>query len=141
MRASASGGLVHIGKPGLYDAVVSQVRTDQMTSSFGTNDVVRFTCKLDLVVDEGGDPVHLDAIANARLTPQTKLWAWLEALGLHPEVDFDIDIEQAVGKACVLSIVDAVREGTTFSRVDAMYPPKRQQLAAEGLVTPTGGLN
>ena len=143
MRASASGGLVHVGKPGLYDAIVTGVREDNIPSTFNNGDVIRITCKLVDVVDEGGDPVHLDAIANAKLTSLSKLWAWLEALGLHPEVDFDLDLEQVVGHACVLSIVDAKssKDDSVYSRVEAIYPPKRQALAAEGLLSPTGAVN
>ena len=142
MRASASGGLVHI-RPGLYDAVVTGVRPDNLPGTFGTGDVIRITCRLADVVDEGGDPVHIDGIANAKLTTMSKLWSWLEALGLHLETDFDVDIEQVVGKQCVLSVVDAIskQDGTTYSKVDAIYAPRRQAMAAEGLLSPTGDIN
>jgi len=143
MRATTSGGLVHIGKPGLYDAIVTGVREDNIPSTFNNGDVIRFTCKVVDVLDETADPVHIDAIANAKLTSLSKLWAWLEALGLHPEADFDLDLEGVIGHACVLSIVDAVskQDGSTYSKVDAIYPPKRQALAAEGLLSPTGNVN
>lgn len=145
IRATPSAGAVHIGRPGLYDAKVSGIRQDQLTSTFGTNDVVRITCKVLDVMDEQGEDVHIDAIANWLLSPMSKLWGWLENLGLKPEIDFDIDLEQAVGKDCVLSIVDYrnPKDQQLISRVDGIFPPRRQAkvTTAENLLTPTGGIN
>lgn len=142
VRATASAGGVHVGPPGLYDAVISDVKQDHLAESkFGTGDIIRFYAKLHDVMDADGDPVIIDAIANLLLTPMSKLWSWLEALGVSPEVGYDIDIESVVGKPCVLSIIDNVKDGTTFSRVDGIFPAKRQQLTVDGLLTPTGGIN
>jgi hypothetical protein len=145
IRATASQGGVHLGRPGLYDAFVTDVRRDHLTGAqFGSGDVARFYCRVADVLDESGDPVIIDAIANLLLSPMSKLWGWLEALGMHPEIGVEQDLEEAVGKACVLSVVDNVRDGVTYSRVEGIFPARNAPAAglpAPNLLTPTGEVN
>lgn len=144
IHANASGGTVHVGPPGLYDVVIAGVKKDELTSTFGTNDVCRFQCRLLQVLDSDGEPVVIDAIANWLLSPMSKLWAWLENLGMHPQVGFDLDLEDAIGRQAVASIIDGTssKDGSLFSKVDALYAPKRGAMApGADLLTPQGGVN
>lgn len=148
LRGSASQAGVHLGRPGLYDAVVTDVKQDHITGGqFGSGDVARFFFRVSDVMDQAGDPVIIDAIANLLLSPMSKLWSWLENLGLRPEVGVEQDLEEAVGRLCVLSVIDNVRDGVTYSRVDGIFPARQAQpRVADGeappnLLTPTGELN
>lgn len=156
IKATQSSGAIYVGPAGLYDAEIVEVRKDFIEGGlYGSGDVVRFMCALDDTVDEKGEPAIIDATANLLLSPKSKLWGWLENLAIYPAIGNSVDLDLALGKRCVLSIVDNVRDGTTYSKVDGLFPAKvsraqanmaeaRAQLQAPPsaeLVTATGAVN
>ena len=107
--------------PGTYQVRCMEVAADVLDNpQFGTGDVIRFDLEVVDKLGADGNPLTIDAIANDRLTPKSKLWGWLEAFGITPEINGDLDIEEVVGREALARIVQ--KEGSEFTRVDALIP-------------------
>lgn len=138
VRKASQGGGVHID-PGTYHIRCMDAREDHLDNSqFGSGDVIRFDLEAVDMVMPDGNPVQLDAIANDRLTPKSKLWGWLEAFGLKVEVGSDIDIDDVVGREAYAVVVDkASEQGGVFSKVDNLIPlPKTGARSMPGAAPP-----
>src|SRR3970282_408727 len=86
------GGDVPDLEPGTYTATCTAVKEDVLENpQFGDGAIVRIYMTLDDVVDLDGELVTLDAIANAKVSPKSKLTRWAEALGRA--IDFDSETE------------------------------------------------
>lgn len=130
MKAKAAGG-VHI-KPGTYNVVCSGVREDEIENSQWDKNVIRFDLQTTDVLDENGDAVELDAIASRKLSPKSKLWGWLTALGVQLDVGADIDLEEAIGHEALAVIEDHTgTDGAVFSRVKDLIPPASQKAVVD----------
>ena len=137
-HATASGGTKI--PPGTYRVLLMDLKEDLLENAlYGNGNVIRFELEVCQHVDVSGNPIQLDALANDKLTPKSKLWGWLEAFGLHPEVEDDVDMEAAVGQEA-LAVVENVpgKDGTgEFSRVANIIPlpaniPIRDPVRADG---------
>lgn len=129
LEATAGGG-IHF-KPGTYTVTCTNIEEDQVESKFGTPDVLRFYFQVEGVFDERGEEVSIDAIAARKLSPKSKAWSWLEALGVPISVGAKIDTDSAIGLSCLAVIVDkASEDGALFSRVDKLIPLQAATKAA-----------
>ena len=94
-------------------------------AAFGDGSIIRFDLECRDRLDEEGNPTQLDAIANDKLTPKSKLTRWLDAFGVKVATGDEIDIEEAVGRACqarVVKKIDAAGKDTGFSKIDDLLP-------------------
>lgn len=121
---AASGGLQL--KPGMYQVMCLDVKEDLLEeAAFGNGEIIRFMLMTEDALDTDGNPVEFDAIANDKLTPKSKLTAWLGAFGVAVVVGSQVDIEEAIGKKAQAKIVqklDASGKDTGFSKVDDILP-------------------
>lgn len=121
---AASGGLQL--KPGMYEVTCMDVKEDILEeSSYGTGEIIRFMLMTEATLDEDGNPVEFDAIANDKLTPKSKLTGWLNAFGVPVVVGSQVDIEAVVGKKAQAKIVaklDSTGKDTGFTKVDDILP-------------------
>lgn len=122
VRATAGGG-VHI-PPGAYIVRCIETKEDVIENpQFGGGQIVRLSLEVQGKVDEAGNPIELDAIANLKLTPKSKLWEWASAFGKAPTVGTDFDTDSLVDCTAQAIVVDKVSgEGVTYSRVDNIVP-------------------
>src|SRR5262245_15238623 len=121
-RTPTQGASKHV-EPGTYRVMCMALKEDQIENSeFGGRDVIRFTLRLTEVVDENADPVDLDAIANDKLTPKSKLWAWLTGFGLKLDMGTPCNIEACIGREAYAVIIDNLKDGTAFSKVEDIIP-------------------
>lgn len=110
---------------GLYKAVCTDVQPDRLENAqFGNGDVYRFSFQLTDIYDEHGENPVLDAIANAKLTPKSKLTEWAEALlGKKLEVGDKLDTDALIACECTVQvIVKAGSDGAEWSRIDKVLP-------------------
>lgn len=112
--------VVHI-KPGLYPAHVLRAYEDHIdNSTFGAGDVLRLDLVLDNMLNDKGEAVVLDAIANPVLTPKSKLWGWCEALAMTPFVGMQLNTDDLETRPCTIEVRDKLANdgsGTVFSVV------------------------
>lgn len=129
LRTPVQGGGVHID-PGTYKVRCMDVKPDHLDNSqFGTGDVIRFSLETEVLNPADGNPVTLDAMANDRLTPKSKLWGWLTAFGMKLDFSVDCDIEEAVSREAYAVVVDQPgKEGGVFSRVEDIIPLPKSQM-------------
>jgi hypothetical protein len=122
LQATAGGGAKL--DEGSYVVTCTAATQDHLENSlYGTGEVLRFTLKCADEVDENGDPVELDAIANLKLTPKSKLWSWAEAFGLKPEVGKSFDTDALIGLTALAVVKDKGNDdGSVFSRVENLMP-------------------
>lgn len=117
----------------MYKVRCVDVKEDLLeNASFGNGDIIRFTLETEDKYDPEGNPAQMDAIANDKLTPKSKLTRWLEAFGVKAEVGKTIDIEDCVDKyaqAKVVAKVDDSGKDTGFTKVDDLLPLGRQQVS------------
>lgn len=111
---------------GTYMATCVRVKDDTIENpQFGDGNVVRLYMVLNDVVDEQGDEVELDGMANRKITPKSKLTRWAEALG-RP-IDFDhednFDPEELVGCQCLIKVVRADKD--SWPKIDDMTAPPK----------------
>ena len=143
MRAEAGGGLEV--EDGTYLVRLSAVEeTDMDTSRWekarGIIPAVRFHFELPGVPEADGEPGKLDARATAeKLTPRTKLWAWIEALtGCPLEPDTDLDLDALVGCEAMASILNEEDDNKIkWPRIKALValPKGQSQGQPKGLPT------
>lgn len=118
---ASSGGGVHI-KPNMYEVRCIETGADHLEGSkFGSGDVVRIVLEVQGELDSDGNPVEIDAIANYKLTPKSKLWTWAEAFGLKPVVGQDFDTDDMVdchARALITDRDEVAADGKIYSRVE-----------------------
>lgn len=105
---------------GTYTAVCTGIIEDTMPESKFTNDIYRFYFDVDDLLDEEGNQATTDAISSRTLSPKSKLWGWLIAFGLRPEVGKVIDIEEVVGKHVMLVVTPS--DSGEYNRVSNIVP-------------------
>ena len=117
-KIPVSRGEVPQVEDGVYPATCTAVKDDFIENAqFGSGDVVRLSLRLDDVVDENGEVIVLDAIANAKVSAKSKLVRWAGALGVPVDLDLDdFETENLVGHKCLVTVVH--REGSDWPRVD-----------------------
>lgn len=104
---------------------------DVLPNSTYTNDIYRFYFDVENVLDEEGNQATTDAISSRTLSPKSKLWGWLTAFGLHPEVGKVIDLEEVVGKRVMLVVTPS--DNGEYNRVTNIVPlPKGATNGATG---------
>ncbi len=125
-------------EPGTYPVICTDVKGDTLENpSFGDGAIIRFSLKVEDMLDENGEEVVLDPIANDKLTPKSKLTEWLKAFGVVAEVGETINIEEAIGKRA-LAVVGTKpgKDGTgEFATVDSIIPAQKGR--PQGPVNPS----
>ncbi len=122
---------------GTYEAICTDLKPDEFPESQYDPYVYRWTLETTEVLDSDGRGIELTAISSRKLTPNSKLTRWVNALLGHiPEIGGEIDLEEVVGKHCLMVVVmKPSASGTEFARVDDLIPePKRTR---PGLTTRT----
>lgn len=92
---------------GTYKATCIKVKDDHLENSlYGDGDVVRVYMQLSDVLNEEGEEIVLDGIANRKVTPLSKLTRWADALGRVIDFDGedDFDPEELVGGECLVKV-------------------------------------
>lgn len=108
--------------PGTYRVKCMDVRPDQLEPNpkfQTTGKVIRFDLEVVDQMGADGNPMTIDAIANDRLSPKSKLWSWLEAFGLKPSLDEDIDIEECIEREAMARVV--AKPDSEFTKVDDLF--------------------
>lgn len=163
MRAEAGGGLqIGDGTYLLRLVAVEEIEIDtaRYEKARGVIPGVRFHFVVPEVLGEDGEPGPLDGRCTAeKLTPRTKLWAWVEALtGCPLEPDTDIDLDALVSCEAMGSIVNepdengimwpriktlvALPKGQSTSRQsEDIPPPPKPQDQFEGFRNPKGEIH
>ncbi len=113
-------------EPGIYAVTCFDAKEDKLDNSkFGDGHVIRLDLEIASELDNNENPVRLDAIANFKLTPSSKLWEWAEAFGCTPVLGDDFDTDCLIGKQAQAVVINKASEkegGGTFSRVDKIVP-------------------
>ena len=120
--------------PGTYTVRCMDIKEDKIENpQYGDGRVIRFILEVDDVLDENGDPVVLDPIANDKLTPKSKLWGWLEAFGLTLEIGKSVDCDKAIGQTAIALIGERTgKDGTgSFPSVESLVPSQRASTATD----------
>lgn len=138
IAVTAGGSKVELAD-GTYPVQVSEVIEDTIENpQFGNGDVVRIILLVDGVLQPDGEETHLDAIANMKLTPKSKLWGWVTAFGLELVVGSEFDTDALVGRSALARIENDVKEdGSTWPRVRDIFPAVVKP-AAGSLTKPDG---
>ena len=145
LQATAGGGAKV--SAGGHHVVCTNTAADKLENSqFGTGEVIRFTLTVLDEQDAEGNEVELDAIANYKLTPKSKLWGWCAAFGVAPEVGKSFDTSQLHGLEAMAVVIDKPGDdGGVFSRVDEIVPlPKAmggRDKAPPSVINPDGTAN
>lgn len=92
-------------------------------SQFDNPDIYRFFFNVHDMVDEDGEQATTDAICSRKLTPQSKLWRFLTAFGIKPEIGKTFELEDCIGKT-VMAIVEPNKAGT-YNNVASLAPLPR----------------
>ena len=116
---------------GSYTVKCMDIKEDTIENSQFNPDVYRLSLETEDVLTQEGNPVRLDAICSRTLSPKSKLWRWLTAFGMTPEVGKRIDLEDVVERSALAIVINKESEGGVFSRVDDIVPlPSRRRAAA-----------
>lgn len=111
----------------MYNVRCIETTQDHLDGSkFGSGDVVRIILEVQDQIDSDGNPVEIDAIANLKLTPKSKLWEWAEAFGLKPVVGQDFDTDDLVdchARALIVDRDEPSADGKVYSRVEKIMAP------------------
>ena len=131
-------------EPGTYKVQLMDLKETILENpQFGSGDVIRFCIETTEVVDEEGNRIELDGIANDKLTPLSKLTRWLTAFGVTAEAGEEIDMEEAIGReAMAVIVVKPGKDGTgAFPRVDDLVPLPKSGKASSAPQKPTAASN
>jgi len=121
-----SSGEIPDVEPGTYAATCVRVKDDLIENpQFGDGNVVRLYMVLNDVVDDQGEEIELDGMANRKLTPKSKLTRWAEALGRPIDFDNedDFDTEELVGANCLIKVVRADKD--SWPKIEDMTAPPK----------------
>ena len=120
---------------GTYPITCLEVHDDKLPNpQFGSGDIVRLILSIDNVYDAEGELIQLDAIANRKMSPKSKLMAWAEAFGLKPELGTEFETEQLIGMEALAIIRHEEKEdGSSWPKIKEIVPvmsiPKSQSIA------------
>lgn len=123
---------------GTYAMTVKDVREDKIENpQFGDGTVVRIDIELDDMVMPDGEPVELDAMANAKLSPKSKLGLWIAALGFEIKVGQEFDLDDLKGAQGLVVVENEHKDDVDWPRiVNIVAAPKSG--AAVSLSKPDG---
>ena len=107
---------------GSYVVRCMEIVEDEIENSSFNPHVYRLRLETEDKLTEEGNPVPLDAICSRTLSPKSKLWRWLVAFGLQPEIGKNIDLEDIVEKEALAIVILKETETGVFSRVDDIVP-------------------
>ncbi len=110
---------------GSYEVECIDAEPDQLENpQWGSGDIIRFQFKVIGEFDKAGEPVILDPIATAALTPQTKLWSWSIALGEQPVIGEDFDTDRLLNKRALAQVKSDLKpDGTKgFPKIKNLIP-------------------
>ena len=89
-------------------------------SQFDNPEIYRFYFDVHDMKDENGEQATTDAICSRKLSPSSKLWKFLTAFGMRPEIGKTFDLEECIGKTVVASVEP--NKAGTFNNVAGLYP-------------------
>jgi hypothetical protein len=118
---------------GYYRARIEGITTEEQ--QFGA--VLKWVCLILGMQEE----VRLTAMCSFKLTPKSKLYEWLCALGFGEiTMGQDIDILSLVGREVSVYVQKEEKNGRTYSNIKhfAMLPPGGQQMPAPAPQYPQG---
>ena len=103
---------------GTYPITIVAIAEGQIENpQYGDGRVVRIDMEFDGMVLPDGDPVILDAIANPKLSPKSKLGGWCKALGFDLEIGQEFDLDELVGAKGLAVIENESKDGQDWPRV------------------------
>lgn len=113
---------------------------EPVTNQFG--DSVKWTFTIQAPADFVGTQVT--GMSSTKVSPKSKMFAWLQAFGVVLNPDDEFDVETLLGKLCQVRIVnkskttvkDGREQSTTFSNVDAIAAYIPQQNVVSSSVQP-----
>lgn len=121
---------------------VEEVELDDQQFGHGKRRGAKFIFAVDEVLDEEGQPIELSAVATAeKLTPKTKLWAWVEALtGETLEPGQDVELESLIALSALGRVEnEADKDGIKWARIkQLMALPKTGAALKAGAPMPEG---
>lgn len=125
-RTMEESSFVHI-EPGMYPVTCLSVKADTLeNATYGDGSVIRFQLRFDDVLDENGEEVTRDVIANDKLTPMSKLTGFLQAFGVKANVGEEIDIEECQGKSALARVIERRKDDKVYDRVEDLLPAQKQ---------------
>lgn len=128
-RTMEESTFVHL-EPGTYPVTCMSVRADTLENpQFGNGDVIRFTLRVDDLMDENGKEVERDLIANDKLTPMSKLTECLMAFGVRAEVGEELDLEECVGHKALAQVSERKKDDKVYDRIEKLLPQQRMAAA------------
>ena len=102
-HATASGGTKI--PPGTYRVLLMDLKEDLLENAlYGNGNVIRFELEVCQHVDVSGNPIQLDALANDKLTPKSKLWQVATSLNVQPVLGQGFDTDDLLGRRANLVI-------------------------------------
>jgi len=79
----------------VYEAKIVDVKVDEME----WDNIPRLRCSLTFEINEGMyTGKRLMGFATAKINPRTKLWKWMGAMDIHPEVGDEYHLSLLKGK-------------------------------------------
>lgn len=109
---------------GSYTVTCTAVAESVMENSqYDNPDIYRFYFDVHDMEDENGEQATTDAICSRKLTPSSKLWKFLTAFGLRPEIGKTFELEDCIGKT-VMAVVEPNKAGT-YNNVASLVPLPR----------------
>lgn len=130
---------------GTYPMICTDIKPDEIENSQFDPRVYRFLFETTEVVDAEGKPIVLDAISSRKLTPNSKLTRWVNALIGHiPTVGDSINLEEVVGKECLaVVVIKKTDQGGEFARIDDIVaaPKRATRSASEATQKPAQAQN
>lgn len=112
---------------GSFVATCTGLIEDTIENSQYNPEVYRFYFDVVGKKDEEGNQMTTDAISSRAFSPKSKLWGWLEAFGLTPEVGKVMDLESVIGRQVMI----VVKQHGEYTRVEELVP------LPEGMGQPT----
>lgn len=106
---------------GSYTVLCTGIIEDALPESKFNPEVYRLLFDVEGVKDEEGNQATTDAICSRTFSPKSKLWGWLVAFGLKPEVGKVMDLESVIGRRC-MAVVEANGD---YTRVGNLVPLPR----------------
>lgn len=103
---------------GSYIATCTGIIEDAIPESQYNPDIYRFLFDVDGKKDDEGNQATTDAISSRALSPKSKLWDWLVAFGLNPQVGKTIDLEGVIGRKVMI----VVEQNGEYTRVGKLVP-------------------
>ena len=103
---------------GSFIATCTGIIEDSIENSQYNPEVYRFFFDVDGKKDDEGNQMTTDAISSRAFSPKSKLWSWLEAFGLTPEVGKVMDLEGVIGRKVMI----VVKQHGEYTRVEELVP-------------------